>query len=303
MARKMMPVQELTYSCHRCGIVTEDPKGFYRSNSLVYGINGYMPICKDCLALLYDRYLRMYESIYLAIKRICMIYDMYYSDKIVDACYKNNASPSISNYMQKLNTMAQYKSKTFEDTLREGFFFDMEEPSTMQSNKEVEPVSTIPESVKARWGVGFSDEDYKILEEHYRYLKKSNPDCDNNQEIFIMDLCQTMMQQVTAIKNGRTDDYIKLTESYRKTFVQAGLKTVRESTNDEEFSIGVNAQTIEQYTPAEYYKNQKRHKDADGLGDYISRFFTRPLKNLMFSTSDRDSEYYVKDEEDLTDDE
>ena len=65
----------------------------------------------------------------------------------------------------------------------------------------------------------------------------------------------------------------------------------------------VEVYTIEQYTPAEYYKNQKRHKDADGLGDYISRFFTRPLKNLMFSTSDRDSEYYVKDEEDLTDDE
>lgn len=111
------------------------------------------------------------------------------------------------------------------------------------------------------------------------------------------------MQQTNAMKGGRTDDYIKLTESYRKTFTQAGLKTARESTNEEEFSIGVNAQTIEQYTPAEYYKNKERHKDFDGLGEYFTRFLTRPLKNLMFSTSDRDSEYYVKDEEDLTDDE
>ena len=296
MARKMMPVQELTYSCHRCGIVTEDPKGFYRSNSLVYGINGYMPICKDCLALLYDRYLRMYESIYLAIKRICMIYDMYYSDKIVDACYKNNASPSISNYMQKLNTMAQYKSKTFEDTLREGFFFDMKEPSTMQSNKEVEPVSTIPESVKARWGAGFSDEDYKALEEHYRYLKKSNPDCDSNQEIFIMDLCQTKMQQVAAMKNGRTDDYIKLTESYRKTFVQAGLKTTTETIDGSDDRWGDFSRMVSQYTPEEYYKEKKLYKDFDGLGDYFKRMLVRPLRNLKFGTTDRDEEYFVDDE-------
>ena len=298
-----MPVQEFTYSCHKCGLTTEDPKGFYRSNSTTYGINGYMPICKDCLALLYNRYLRMYESVYLSIKRICMIYDIYYSDSIVDACYKNNASPTISDYMRRVNNMSQYKGKTFEDALREGFFFDMKEPSTIPSDKEVEPVSTIPDSVKARWGSGLADEDYKALEEHYRYLKKANPDCDSNQEIFIMDLCQTKMQQTNAMKGGRTDDYIKLTESYRKTFTQAGLKTARESTNEEEFSIGVNAQTIEQYTPAEYYKNKERHKDFDGLGEYFTRFLTRPLKNLMFSTSDRDSEYYVKDEEDLTDDE
>ena len=79
---------------------------------MVYGINGYMPICKDCLALLYNRYLRMYESVYLSIKRICMIYDIYYSDSIVDACYKNNASPTISDYMRRANNMSQYKGKT-----------------------------------------------------------------------------------------------------------------------------------------------------------------------------------------------
>lgn len=244
----------------------------------------------------------MYESAYLAIKRLCMIYDLYYTDSIVDSCYKNKSTFPIGDYMKKLN-LAAYKGKTFENSLREGFFFDMKEPSTVPSDKKVEPVSTIPESVKARWGTGLSDEDYKALEEHYRYIKKANPDCDSNQEIFIMDLCQTKMQQISAMKSGRTDDYIKLTESYRKTFAQAGLKTAREATNEDEFSFGITAQMIEQYSPAEYYKNKERHKDFDGLGDYISRFFTRPLKNLMFSTSERDTEYYVKDEEDLSDDE
>ena len=252
----MMPMQEISFSCHKCGLQSSEPTGFYRSNSMIYGKNGYMPICKDCLALLYYRYLRMYESAYLAIKRLCMIYDLYYTDSIVDSCYKNKSTFPIGDYMKKLN-LAAYKGKTFENSLREGFFFDMKEPSTVPSDKKVEPVSTIPESVKARWGTGLSDEDYKALEEHYRYIKKANPDCDSNQEIFIMDLCQTKMQQISAMKSGRTDDYIKLTESYRKTFAQAGLKTTTESIEGADDRWGDYTRMVSQYTPEEYYKDKR----------------------------------------------
>lgn len=295
MATKMMPMQEVSFSCHRCGLQSDEPTGFYRSNSMIYGKNGYMPICKDCLALLYDRYLRMYESAYLAIKRLCMIYDLYYSDSIVDACYKNKATFPIGDYMKKLN-LSSYKGKTFENSLREGFFFDMKEPSTVPSDQKADPVSAIPESVRSRWGAGFSDEEYKALEEHYRYIKKANPDCDSNQEIFIMDLCQTKMQQISAMKSGRTDDYIKLTESYRKTFAQAGLKTTTESIEGADDRWGDYTRMVSQYTPEEYYKDKKLYKDFDGLGEYFKRMLLRPLRNLKFGTTDRDEEFFVDDE-------
>jgi len=295
LATKMMPMQEVSFSCHRCGLQSDEPTGFYRSNSMIYGKNGYMPICKDCLALLYDRYLRMYESAYLAIKRLCMIYDLYYSDSIVDACYKNKATFPIGDYMKKLN-LSSYKGKTFENSLREGFFFDMKEPSTVPSDQKADPVSAIPESVRSRWGAGFSDEEYKALEEHYRYIKKANPDCDSNQEIFIMDLCQTKMQQISAMKSGRTDDYIKLTESYRKTFAQAGLKTTTESIEGADDRWGDYTRMVSQYTPEEYYKDKKLYKDFDGLGEYFKRMLLRPLRNLKFGTTDRDEEFFVDDE-------
>jgi len=295
LATKMMPMQEVSFSCHKCGLQSDEPTGFYRSNSMIYGKNGYMPICKDCLALLYDRYLRMYESAYLAIKRLCMIYDLYYSDSIVDACYKNKATFPIGDYMKKLN-LSSYKGKTFENSLREGFFFDMKEPSTVPSDQKADPVSAIPESVRSRWGAGFSDEEYKALEEHYRYIKKANPDCDSNQEIFIMDLCQTKMQQISAMKSGRTDDYIKLTESYRKTFAQAGLKTTTESIEGADDRWGDYTRMVSQYTPEEYYKDKKLYKDFDGLGEYFKRMLLRPLRNLKFGTTDRDEEFFVDDE-------
>lgn len=104
------------------------------------------------------------------------------------------------------------------------------------------------------------------------------------------------MQQMKAVREGRIEDYNKLTDSYRKSFQQAGLKTVKEGVSNEEFVLGMSIETIEKYTPAEYYKNKKLFKDFDGIGDYAERHILRPLKNLMFGTEERDAEYYVKDD-------
>lgn len=300
MARSdILPVREIEYRCDKCHTEGLKPINFYRSNSSLYDNNGYMPICKNCLAKLYNKYLLSFHDIHKAIKRICMAYDLYYSDSIVAQCMKKShaATPTIGDYIKKLN-MSQYKGKTFDNTIDEGFLFDLDDADILpEKTEETKPVTTIPESVKARWGSGLSDDDYKTLEEHYRYLKKANPDFDSNQEIFIMDLCQTKMQQTRAMTAGRTDDYIKLTESYRKTFSQAGLKTTPDTTESNNESWGTWISMISKYTPEEYYKDKTLYKDFDGIGEYFKRFVLRPLKNLQFGTTDRDKEFFVSDEE------
>ena len=308
MARKdILPERKLEYRCTKCGRTDLKAASFYKSPSTLFSNNGCLPICKDCLAQVYNKYLLSFQDVHKAVKRVCMAFDIYYSDQIVDACLvKTGATtPSIGDYIKKLN-LTTYKRKTFDNSIDEMFMFDTEEDNVVipvPKEEQPKPLSVIPDSVRIRWGSGLSDNDYKMLEEHYKYLKKANPDFDSNQEIFIMDLCQIKMQQTRAMMSGRTDDYIKLTESYRKTFAQAGLKTVKESASDDDFSFGLTAQMIEQYSPAEYYKDKERYKDFDGLGDYITRLLTRPLKNLMFGTTDRDYEYYVKDDEDIIEDE
>ena len=102
------------------------------------------------------------------------------------------------------------------------------------------------------------------------------------------------MQQMKAVRNNKVDDYNKLTESYRKSFMQAGIKTVKDNAADADFTLGVTAEMIEKYTPAEYYKNKQLFKDNDGIGEYIDRFLLRPIKNLMHGDNKRDPEYYVK---------
>lgn len=295
----ILPVREIEYRCIKCGRNETKPINFYKSNSALYDNNGYMPICKDCLAKLYNRYLLSFHDIHKAIKRICMAFDLYYNDNIVDSCLKKSqATPPIGDYIKKLN-LSNYKGKTFDNTIDECFLFDLDEiNSTLpEKDEDIKPITTIPESVKMRWGSGLSDNDYKTLEEHYKYLKKANPDFDSNQEIFIMDLCQTKMQQTRAMMTGRTDDYIKLTESYRKTFAQAGLKTTPDVAESNNESWGTWIGMISKYTPEEYYKDKTLYKDFDGIGEYFKRFVLRPLKNLQLGTTDRDKEFFVSDEE------
>lgn len=228
-----------------------------------------------------------------------MLFDIYFDENLFNSC-RNDGEALIGNYIKRTN-LGQYKMRTFDTTMGEGFYFTGEKSGVdMQKVEKSKPEEQIDPKLIEKWGGGLqSNLDYNTLEEHYRYLKSANPNSDSNQEIFISDLCYTKMQQMKAVREGRVDDYNKLTESYRKTFLQAGLKTVRDTNINEEFTIGVNAEAIEKYTPSEYYRNKSLYKDYDNIGEYIERFLLRPLRNLMHGTSDRDKDYYVKDDNEV----
>lgn len=293
----IFPVREIEYRCSKCGRVETRPMIFFKTYSPIFENNGFMPICKDCLAKLYNKYLLSFHDIHKAIKRICMAMDLYYNESIVDSCIKKSqaSTPPIGEYIKKLN-LSGYKGKTFDNSIDECFLFDLREDESLEKDLDTKPVSTIPDSVRGRWGYGFSDEDYKALEEHYRYLKKSNPDFDSNQEIFIMDLCQIKLQQSRAMMSGRIDDYIKLTESYRKTFSQAGLKTTQDSSASNDETWGEWMGIISKYTPEEYYKDKDLYSNFGNIEDYFNRFLLRPLRNLQYGTNERDKEYFVSEE-------
>lgn len=287
----------LRYNCCQCDEPFDSLSEFYKSYSSFYARTNHLPICKKCLNRKFNEYALEYHSTKKAMQRICMAYDLYYNESIFDSCDNGNDNVIVGNYIKKLN-MAQYKGRTFDTSLEEGFFFTGEKTTPLKETDEDSDEPQIDPKDIDTWGGGLSAIDYDVLNSHYKFLKSANPQCDSNAEIFITDLCYTKMQQMKAVREGRVDDYNKLTETYRKSFTTAGLKTVREANIDEEFTIGVNAETIEKYTPAEYYKNKQLYKDHDDLGEYLDRFLLRPLRNLMHGTKDRDYEFFVKDEGD-----
>ena len=298
-----MPKATKTFTCCCCGEDLSLTK-FYKSFSEFYK-DEHLPICKDCFQRKFGKYAAEYHNNKKAIQRLCMAFDIYFNEDLFDSCDVNDETV-VGNYFRKLN-MKQHTGKTFDTTIEEG---NMELSGDRKKvkgkriavvdeydNVSEEEIKISPKDIE-KWGIGFAPIDYQVLNSYYKQLKKANPDIGDNQEMFIIDMCYTNMQQMKALREGRIDDYSKLTESKRKSFQQSGLKVARETTNSEDFTVGVNVELIEKYTPAEYYKNQELFQDFDSIKDYFGRFILRPLKNLMHGTVDRDYEYRVKEEED-----
>ena len=304
MSSEQFDLTKHKFKCSCCGkgFTGQQKNNFQKSNSPLFQANdGFLPWCKECT----DRYLISLTSFYSqneehAIEHFCQQVDWVYDIEPLKCAREISSDRSrISHYAAKKNLNVGNR-KTYFDTLRYNYEQKLGEVVTSREQAKSES-STISVSAIDRWGVGFTEADYKNLDEHYRTIKKNNPNADNNQEIFIKSLCNINMLMVRALKDGDPDKYIKLTEQYAKTFKQAGLRTINEQDSSADECLGVTLATISQYTPEEYYKDKTLYKDFDGIGDYFERFVKRPLRNLMMGANERDKEYYVHEDEDSED--
>lgn len=127
-----------TMKCLHCGMKLTD-KNFYKmyNNSNIYsGNDNYLPICKSCMKILFEQYKIKYTNQFsvlgikpeenaiekLAIRRLCMTFDLYYSDKLFDAAQKQTERfPTldlIGAYM-KISNLKQSKNKSYDTTIAE----------------------------------------------------------------------------------------------------------------------------------------------------------------------------------------
>lgn len=283
------------YKCSCCGKGFNSLKNnFQKTNSPLYQANdGYLPWCKSCT----DLYMNILVGFYSqneehAIEHFCQQVDWVYDIEPLKCAREISSDRSrISSYAAKKNLNVGNR-KTYFDTLRYNYEQKQHEVITSREQAKSED-STITASAIDRWGVGFTEQDYKNLDEHYRMLKKVNPNIDSNQEIFVKDLCNIHMLKIHALQNGDSKEYATLVEQYAKTFKQAGLRTVEEkdSSNDETFCMTLGF--ISDYTPEEFYQDKELYADWDKIGEYMERHILRPMMNLETGSDVRDKEFFV----------
>ena len=288
------------YKCSCCGKGYNSLKNnFQKTNSPLYQSNdGYLPWCKDCT----DKYMTQLTAFYSgneehAIEHFCQQVDWVYDIEPLKCAREISSDRSrISHYAAKKNLNVGGR-KTYFDSLKYNYEQRQDEVITSREQAKSEE-STISASAVDRWGVGFTEMDYKNLDEHYRMLKKVNPNIDSNQEIFVKDLCNIHMLKIHALQNGDSKEYAALVEQYAKTFKQAGLRTVEEkdSSNDETFCMTLGF--ISDYTPEEFYQDKELYADWDKIGEYMERHILRPMMNLETGSDIRDAEYFVPEVDD-----
>ena len=290
------------FKCLCCGKGFISRNGnFNKSNDILFQSNdGYLPWCKECV----EKYVTQMTALFtnneeLAIKDFCQRAGWNYDLNPLLASRETYSGhrdrPRIFHYAAKKNLNCNGR-KTYVDSLK--FEYENKQNEIIQSKDEVKTKDvSVTGTAIDRWGAGLKELDYSILEDHYKMLKKNNPNCDNNQEIFIKALCNLNWLMIKSLRSGDgdSDKYVKLTEQYSKTFKQAGLKTIEEKDNSNDETVGVTLSTISQFTPEEFYKDKTLFSDNDNIGDYYDRHICRPMKNLMFDKDIRDKEFFVSD--------
>ena len=294
--------------CTCCGSNKDKTAYFYLSNSHMYASNdGRLHMCKDCVALTFEKFANFYGDETKALYRVTLLLDTYYSDDLAEiiyaSSYRNNTS-LVQEYFRKVNTMTQFKGKTSMDSELLDITksdFDLEEfkISEEKRNQRIEEVeiekqknSSVTGEMLRRWGKGLDEEDYLYLEDKYQELINVYDHRSPIQRMLYENIARTQLEAENARRNGELAMYEKMMSTLSKLMGDSNLKPVQESgVNDDDASFGMFIKKIEDEEPIP--EPLEEFKDVDGLRKYIEKWFVKPFAKIF----DLDSEVEVEDED------
>lgn len=288
------------FFCVCCGKTYKTQKGnFPKTRSPLFDANdGYLPYCKHCVDKYYTQLIDFFSgNEEKAIDRICQIADWYYMDEIWAATGKNSASTSRAVLYPSKMCMPNWKDRgtTYLDTISDRASMVLQSYEAFEGKYDQGSTEVTKAQIR-RWGLGFEESEYRQLDEHYKSLSESIDTNDVVQDTLAKDLCEIKIQQIRARNKGDVDTFQKLTKLYQDTLKSANIKVRKaelDAANDDQACWGVFIRDIEQYTPADIYKDRSVFKDVDNIQSYFERFVTRPVKNFFGGTRVMDHEFQV----------
>lgn len=284
--------------CLCCG-EEKNEKEFYKSSSLLYSKIGKIPTCKECISKIYDKYKIKYnKDERLAIYHMCRILDISFNQKCFDASVgeRNNKRKETQLwqiYFTKMNSIGK----------KNGYGESFDDSDKLDINKSIEDNKKTKLKIIRKWGKGYTDEQYEMLEDIYK--EWCGEDTDENlslseKKTYKM-LTHKEMDIIMARERGDSTD--KMEETYRKLMsdADATLKDIKNNKDESDKSKlwGIKTYDIENFSPAEYFKQKKLYEDYDGFIDYLNRFVFRPIKNLLMGTKEYDKEFTIEEDTDL----
>ena len=275
--------------CPMCGkAYPKRQSNFAVYHSPMYNGTGYLNICKDCLNVLFEMYVKQIGDTQKAIRQVCRKLDIYYSDEIYAQAQSVSAGRSmIAAYMTKVNKMT-YNGKTYDDTLREeGTLWSMGEPQPAPESiaeHEEARLKEIPESVIAFWGPGYTADMYEELEQRRAVWMAQYPnngkDLDVGTEALIRQICNLEIDINRDRSAGKPID--KSVNALNNLLGSAQLKPEKRDDVDANMAntpFGVWIKKWENDRPVPDPKPE--WKDTKGIVKMTSSFFLGHLAKML----------------------
>lgn len=284
----------------REGNFTKVRATFYTHNE------GYLHVCDPCLNSLLEHYKAVYDGdLQRCIYMMCLNLNVYYSTDIYDVATRSPRFPEspFSTYVSRSN-LSQYKRWTdYTDTIDQEAVIggalsakpeEIVEASVLQNEKP-------SQEILDRWGVGYSNEEYAFMQTLFKSLKSQKRNPTPLQIDLIVDACKYKCQHNRFIQSGdsKAADIKTLSALYQDALKQLGLDVSPKDDGIDEGAFGLWVRDIEKHCPAEDYKDRKKYRDMDGMGDYLERFVFRPMKNWLTGSKDADEEFSIGGDEDV----
>ncbi|MBE3094750.1 MAG: hypothetical protein IMZ52_06930 [Actinobacteria bacterium] len=257
--------------------------------------NFFMSLCKECIVEIYISQYNIERDLRRAIYNTCRIVNVLYSDSAVQATESQLKNKEILPddksvfgwYKAKIaSTMKGFGAAKMGDSVGADFTFRYENSSTPERGEPVD--FTGSESVIEFWGGDFSTEEYRFLEKELAEWKQSYSCQNKAEEFFMKQICLKALELEAARKGGggSVDSILKSMQELLKNGSLTPAQQTAASSGKGVETWGMFIKTIEETTPAEYYKDKELFKDFDGIGEYIKKYITRPLKNFVTGSRD-----------------
>lgn len=306
LKKKESIVAPATLNCMCCNDEFS-AKEFYDSDSDLHRSVGKMPYCKKCLDKFYHGYLDKYKKLGYAnpekkaVERICMVLDLYYSDKIFDSAVKLSGTDKMSNtpfiYLYiKQAKIYQYRTKNYDTTINDKYSAAKDKESVMglYTDDDGNKSEVIKSSIRL-FGNGFEDDEYVWLKEQYDDWTARNECNTKSQETVFKNICLTELQllKATRAKEDTKDLAVQL-----QKWLDAGKLQPKQNAGDVVSDAQTFGTLIDKWeTTRPIPEVSEELADVDNIGKYIDVFFKGGLArslNLDIEYSEAYDEYMQK---------
>lgn len=285
-------------TCTTCGKEKPSTVGFYLSHSKLYKCNqGRMPVCKDCFFSRYKEFLIKYnDDEKKALYAICMQFDIYFDTKLIERSQedvKNDEYSLLKTYMKNVNSLPQYRGK--DSLVSEYVILDENVLTELENKYKKEPVDNsinyeeldISDDTKLRWGSGYTNEDYKFLEDTYKEFTDVYESRTPAQRLIFKNIAKSLLEGDKALRNNNPKIFENMNNVVSKLMTDGNIKPIQEASvaEDDTASWGKWINLIEQERPIG--EPLEHFKDVDKISSYITKWFTRQMQRVFdLSTGD-----------------
>ena len=284
VGRIMAEDERSEFYCCCCGKKYTKQKGnFPFSNSPLFAGNmSYVPICKNCI----EKYFITLTDFFSgneekAMDRMCQVCDWYYNDDIMAATRKISSDRSrVGAYPSKAQ-LPQNKSRgtTYLDTIKDRASVNINDFSDYEEAREDLAELKVKKKTISMFGMGYSMEQYKFLQEQFDDWTGRCECKTKAQEELFKNLCIAQLNiQIAQQTGGKVKDAM---DTFQSLLGSANLKPVQNNDNAlaDSQSFGTLIKKFEEEKPIP--EPDPEWKDVDGIVKYSTVYFLGHLCKMI----------------------